>query len=121
MKSKNGRTKDGWIRYKGVDYEAPQGHFQIRYYVGGKAKYLHAGKDAEKAESLLLTKRAMLERDAMDIAALVGEEEDRPAPERAPTATPEYKRLFQLSRLVIKGEMEYATQMAAGILEQLQS
>jgi integrase len=51
--SKNGRVKDGFMTYNGVEYPTNNAKYQIRSYVGSKAIYTTVGTDLEKAEATL--------------------------------------------------------------------
>jgi hypothetical protein len=76
---KNGRVRPGFVTVKGRHSEYPEGHYEVRYYVGSKVAYLPVGKDAQSA-LVACTKQARLlvARDTAKAAdAVIVEEKGR--------------------------------------------
>ena len=64
IKSKNGRYKHGCMMYNGTEYDAPNGTYQVRHYIGDKAKYTTVGNDLDAALSFLEKKEATIQRES---------------------------------------------------------
>jgi integrase len=67
IQSKNGRIKDGFMLYNGVEYPAPNGTYQIRHYVGSKAAYVTVGNDLDAALVMLERLNATRAKEAAEI------------------------------------------------------
>jgi hypothetical protein len=67
IQSKNGRIKPDAMLYKGVEYPAPQGTYQIRSYQGTKAVYVTVGNDFDAALVMLEGLNATRQKEAAEI------------------------------------------------------
>lgn len=51
--SKNGRIKPEWMMVNGVEVHAPNGRYELRYYVGKKPVWKNAGADLDATLEVL--------------------------------------------------------------------
>jgi integrase len=76
---KNGRVRPGFVTVKGRHHEYPEGHYEVRYYVGSKVAYLNVGNDAGMAlNACRKHSRLLVARDTATAAgAVIVEEKGR--------------------------------------------
>lgn len=67
IQSKNGRIKDGYMLYNGVEHPAPQGTYQVRHYVGTKAVYVTVGNNLDAAQVMLERLTATRAKEAAEL------------------------------------------------------
>jgi hypothetical protein len=67
IQSKNGRIKPDAMLYNGIEYSAPQGTYQIRYYRGAKVVYVTVGNDLNAALAMLERLNATRQKEAAEI------------------------------------------------------
>ena len=67
IQSKNGRIKDGYMLYNGVEHPAPQGTYQVRHYVGTKAVYVTVGNNLDAAQVMLERLTAARAKEAAEL------------------------------------------------------
>jgi integrase len=95
IQSKNGRIKDGFMLYNGVEYPAPQGTYQVRHYIGSKAVYVTVGNDLNAAQVMLERLNATRAKEAAEITLGIA---PAPKPEEDRKAIEELKLAFLKKR-----------------------